>query len=82
MNIGARAQILEDMEEAGVAWNAGTHALAVKAAIVRRDVPAVMAALGAMRAAGFAPPEALMDAVWQRLEREGASEELARARLS
>ncbi len=70
------------MEEAGVAWNAGTHTLAVKAEIVRRDVPAVMAALDAMRGAGFEPPAALMEAVWQRLEREGAFEQLARAHLS
>ncbi|KAK9827340.1 hypothetical protein WJX81_007546 [Elliptochloris bilobata] len=65
--------ILEDMQAAGVQWNAGTHALAVEAVLVRRDVPAMLAALEAMKKSGFAPSAALVDRVVQRLEREGAT---------
>lgn len=68
-----RAQIQEDMKEQGVEWNMGTHALVVEAALVRRDVKAMLSALEAMKEAGFSPPAALVDRVVQRLEREGAT---------
>lgn len=76
-----RAQIQEDMKEQGVAWNLGTHALMVEAALVRRDVEAMLGALEALRKAGFEPPAALVDRVVQRLEREGATVLLVRSRL-
>ena len=62
-------------------WNLGTHALVVEAALVRRDVKAMMAALEAMKKAGFEPPAALVDRVVQRLEREGATVLLVRSWL-
>ena len=67
------AQIQEDMKEQGVEWNLGTHALMVEAALVRRDVKAMLSALDVMKKAGFDPPAALVDRVVQRLEREGAT---------
>ena len=64
-----------------MAWNLGTHALVVEAALVRRDVKAMMSALEAMKKAGFDPPAALVDRVVQRLEREGATVLLVRSCL-
>jgi len=61
-----------------VEWNAGTHELAVEAAMVRRDVPGLKAAADAMAAAGHALPQALRERVVRRMEREAAGPELVR----
>jgi len=66
------------MREQGVEWNAGTHELALEAALVRRDVPGLKATVDAMAAAGHALPQALRERVVRRMEREAAGPELVR----